>query len=63
MYPYTFKIGSHIYKIIDLINEITSSTDANYILLESITTFSKKSKESDNNAFKVQEINPAARFK
>lgn len=34
-----------------------------YILLESITTFSKKSKESDSNAFKVQEINSAARFK
>ena len=36
MYPYTFKIGPVIYKIIDLINEITSSTNANYILLESM---------------------------
>jgi len=36
MYPYTFKIGQVIYKIIDLINEITSTTTANYILLESM---------------------------
>ena len=36
MYPYTFKIGPTIYKIIDLINEITSSTNNNYILLESM---------------------------
>jgi hypothetical protein len=36
MYPYTFKVGKTIYKIIDLINEITSSTTANYILLESM---------------------------
>lgn len=36
MYPYTFKIGSKIYKIIDLINEITSQTQSNYILLESM---------------------------
>jgi hypothetical protein len=36
MYPYTFKIGDSIFKIIDLINEITSSCDSNYILLESM---------------------------
>ena len=36
MYPYTFKVGQIIYKIIDLINEITSSTTSNYILLESM---------------------------
>ena len=36
MYPYTFKIGGTIYKIIDLINEITSQTQNNYILLESM---------------------------
>lgn len=36
MYPYTFKIGAVIYKIIDLINEITSTTTSNYILLESM---------------------------
>lgn len=35
MYPYTFKIGFTIYKIIDL-KEITSSTSSNYILLESM---------------------------
>lgn len=36
MYPYTFKIGQVIYKIIDLTNEITSQTNDNYILLESM---------------------------
>ena len=36
MYPYTFKIGQEIYKIIDLTNEITSQTNNNYILLESM---------------------------
>lgn len=36
MYPYTFKIGRTIYKIIDLTNEITSQTKNNYILLESM---------------------------
>jgi len=36
MYPYTFKIGQIIYKIIDLSNEITSQTKSNYILLESM---------------------------
>lgn len=36
MYPYTFKIKEVIYKIIDLTNEITSQTDDNYILLESM---------------------------
>ena len=36
MYPYTFKIGQEIYKIIDVSNEITSQTNSNYILLESM---------------------------
>ena len=36
MYPYSFKIGSEIYKITDLTNEITSTTKSNYILLESM---------------------------
>jgi hypothetical protein len=36
MYPYTFKIGNVIYKIVDLTQEITSQTEANYILLESM---------------------------
>lgn len=35
MYPYTFKIGQIIYKIIDL-NEITALITGNYILLESM---------------------------
>ena len=36
MYPYTFKIGKKIYKIIDLHQEITQNTTSNYILLESM---------------------------
>ena len=36
MYPYTFKIGQEIYKIIDLTKEITSQRNNNYILLESM---------------------------
>lgn len=36
MYPYTFKIGQTIYKIIDKTNEITAQTSGNYILLESM---------------------------
>ena len=36
MYPYTFKIQKTIFKIIDLTNEITSQTNDNYILLESM---------------------------
>jgi len=34
MYPYTFKIGRSIYKIIDLSEQSTSEN--NYILLESM---------------------------
>lgn len=36
MYPYTFKIGPEIYKIVDLSNEIAQANGANYILLESM---------------------------
>jgi len=36
MYPYTFKVGPIIYKIIDQTNEITAQTSGNYILLESM---------------------------
>ena len=36
MYPYTFKIGTIIYKIVDLTQEMTSQTENNYILLESM---------------------------
>lgn len=36
MYPYTFKIGQQIYKIIDLSQEIAQTSSSNYILLESM---------------------------
>lgn len=36
MYPYTFKVGPIIYKIIDMSNEIAQANGANYILLESM---------------------------
>lgn len=59
MYPYTFKIGKTIYKIIDLINEITSQTQNNYILLESMPL----DKNTSRNIHLLTVINEQSDFK